>query len=349
MNATTETAPKPAGEVAELTRLQKLAGLLLMLNEENATQILKSLDEHELEAVSAEMARFTSVSQEMQAEILREFAPVAVEAATTIPAGVNRVEHLLSKSVGLFRTSEILGRVSPAPAPVAAMQQIVEMDARYLYNLLRNEQVQTVALVVSYLPQDKAAQLLGQFRPEQREHLVERLATLAPTSIEVVESVAEMLQNKFAGNRRRVVNQTGGVTAAAQLLNALPKNMSKSILTSLNERNAELAKAVGKKMFTFEELERLEPRTLQVILQAVDMHTLAVALKTAGEKLKGALLGCISKRAAQNVREEMDFMATVKRSEIEAAQSSIIDVVRQLESEGEIDLDDARQASQPRF
>jgi flagellar motor switch protein FliG len=254
---------------------------------------------------------------------------------------------LLGKSVGLFRASDILGRVAPAPAPVAGMQQIVEMDARHIYNLLRNEQLQTIALVLSYLPQEKAAQLLSFFRPEQREQAIERLATLGPTSIEVVENIAEELQHKFGGSRRRAVNQTGGVTAAAQLLNAMPKTVSKSILSSLHERNAELAKAVGKKMFTFEELEKLETRTLQVILQAVDMHTLGVALKPASEKLKAALLGSISKRAAQNVREEMDFMISLKNSEIEAAQSSIIEVVRQLESEGEIDLDNARQ-SQPR-
>ncbi|MDB6023706.1 MAG: fliG [Pedosphaera sp.] len=348
MNATKEAEPKTASEGAELTRIQKLAGLLLMINEENAAQIMKGLDEHELEAVSAEMAKFATISQEMQAEILRDFSPVAVEAVTAISGGVGRVERLLEKSVGLFRTTEILGRVSPQGAPVAAMQQIVEMEPRHIFNILRHEQIQTIALVASYLPQEKAAELLSLFRPEQREQIIERLATLAPTSIEVVESVAEELQRKFGGNRRRAVNQTGGVKVAAQLLNALPKSVSKSILSSLHERNADLAKNIGKKMFTFEELERLEPRTLQVILQAVDMHTLAVALKAASPAVKAALLGSISKRAAQNVREEIDFMGSLKPSEIDTAQSSIIDIVRQLEGEGEIDLENLRQP-QARF
>jgi flagellar motor switch protein FliG len=344
MNATTQAAPMGLKEAPELTRIQKLAGLLLMLHEENATQIMKGLDEPELDAVAAEMAKFAALTQEQQGEILREFSPVAVEAATAVSGGAGRVEKLLEKSVGSFRASDILGRVSSTRAPVAAMQQIVELDVRLIFNVLRNEQLQTMALVVSYLSQEKAAQLLALFRPEMREQIIERLAMLSATSIDVVESVAEELQRKMGGNQRRVVNQTGGVKAAAQVLNAMPKNVSKSILSSLHERNADLANAVGKKMFTFEELERLETRTLQVILQAVDMHTLAVALKTVGESLKTALLSSISKRAAQNVREEMDFMATLKRSEIEAAQSSIIDIVRQLESEGEIELDHGQQS-----
>lgn len=316
-----------------------------MLHDDTAAEILKGLDEQELEAVAAEMSKFATLTQAHQAEILREFSQVAVEAATAVSGGANRLEKLLEKSVGMIRASDILGRVSTVRAPVAAMQQIVELDARHLFNLLRNEQMQTVALVVSYLPQEKAAQLLSLFRSELREQIIERLATLAPTSIDVVASVAEELQRKSGSNQRRVVSQTGGVKAAAQVLNSLPKTVSKSILNSLQERNAELAKEVGKKMFSFEELERLETRTLQVILQSVDMHTLAVALKPVGESLRTALLSAISKRAAQNVREEMDFMSSIKRSEIEAAQSSIIDIVRQLEDDGEIELDHAQQQS----
>lgn len=344
MNATTEAEPQANSQGAELTRVQKLAGLLLMLNDESAAHILKSLDEQQLEAVTVEMTKLTSLTQDVQSEILREFSPVAVEAATAVTGGVNRVEHLLSKSVGTFRTSDIMSRVSPSHSKVPAMQQIVEMEAGQIFSIIRHEQLQTIALVVSYLSQEKAAALLSLFKPEQREQIVERLATLRPTSTEVVQSVAEELRRKLGAQTRRSINQTGGVAAAAQVLNALPKSVSKSILTSLHERNADLAKAVGKKMFTFEELEKLDTRTLQVILQAVDMNSLAIALKNASEKLKSTLLGSISKRAAQNVRDEMNFMTSLKPSEIETAQSAIIDVVRQLEEEGEIDLENAKQA-----
>lgn len=225
------------------------------------------------------------------------------------------------------------------------MEQIVEMDVRHIFNVLRHEQIQTVALVVSYLPPEKASQLLALVRPELREQVIERLATLAPTSIEVVESVAEEIHRKLSANRTRALNQTGGIKVAAQVLNALPKNVADSILLSLRERNADLGEAVLRKMFTFEELERLSPKTLQKILQEIDMRTLAVALKTASDNLKHALLSCISKRAAENVREEISLLGPLKLSQIDGAQMEIIETVRRLESEGSIDLDEIRQKS----
>jgi flagellar motor switch protein FliG len=343
MDSAHATASKTSPDVSTLSSVQKLAALLLMLSPDNAAVILKSLDERELDAVSSEMAKFTTISQELQHQILSEFSTVAVDAGTAISGGPERVQGLLEKSVGLVRASDIICRVSPSRPSVAGMQQIVEMDARHIFNLLRGEQLQTIALVVSYLTPEKASQLLSMLNPELHEQVIERLATLAPTSVEVVGHVAELLQNKCATARVRPLSQTGGVKAAAQVLNALPKNLSKSILLALKERNSELGEAVREKMFTFEELERLDPKSLQKLLQAIDMQTLTIALKTASEKLKNKLLSCISKRAAESVREEMQFMGPVKLREIDAAQLKIIEVVRQLESEGEIDLEELRQ------
>jgi len=346
MESTFTAKLEAAAEFAKLTKTQKLAGFLLMLSPENAAHLMKSLEEQELEDVSTEMFKMGTVSQEMQHEILREFSSVAVEAATSVNGGMDRVKELLEKSVGLFRASDIIGRVSPHREVVGAMQQIVEMETRHIFSLLQHEQLQTIVLVVSYLSQEKASQILGIFSQELREHIIERLATMAPISVQVVESVAQGLQSKFGSNNRtRAFNQTGGVRVAAQMLNHLPQNMSKSILTSLSERNAELGEAILKKMFTFEELDRLDTRTLQVILQDVDMRLLAVALKTASEKLKKALLSCISKRAAENILEEISFMGPLKLTEIDAAKSQILETVRRLEAEGEISLDELRQKS----
>jgi flagellar motor switch protein FliG len=330
-------------EFAKFTKLQKLAALLLMLSPENAAHIMKSLEEHDLEDVSSEMVKIGTVSQEMQEHILREFSGVAVEAATGIAGGVDRAKGLLEKSVGLFRASDIIGRVSPHRAPVEAMQQIVDLEARHIFSLLRHEQLQTIVLVTSYLSQEKASQLLALFSQEDREQIIERLATMMPTSVEVVENVAEALQSKFGNNRTRSLNQTGGVKVAAEVLNSLPQNVSKAILMSISERNAELGEAILKKMFTFEELERLDTRSLQIILQSVDTRLLAAALKTAPDKLRKALLSCISKRAAENLLEEISFMGPLRVSEIDAARAQILETVRRLEAEGEISLEELRQ------
>lgn len=329
-------------DFTQFSHAQKLAGLLLILDPENATQIMKQLDERDLETVSAEMTKFRTISRELQAFILSEFSGVAVEAVSAISVKSDSVQHLLEKSVGAFRASNIIGRVLPTRTPASAMQRMLEMDARHIFNQLRYERPQTIAMVASYLTPEKCSTLLSLMPPEQRDQVVERLASMSPTSIEVVENVVEVLHSKFAHNRVRAMNQTGGAKAAAQVLNAMPKPLSKSILDSLKERNPDLSQAVLQKMFTFDDLERLDSKILQRILQSVETRTLTVALKGAGEKVSQKLLSCLSKRAAESVREEISFLGAIKAREIEAAQMQIIASVRQLEAEGEIEIDETQ-------
>jgi flagellar motor switch protein FliG len=212
------------------------------------------------------------------------------------------------------------------------------MGARQIYNLIRHEQPQTIALVLSYSTADKAAEALSFFQPDQRDKILERVATLAPTPVEVVEKVVEILVAKRGVNRTRAMSQTGGVKNAADLLNAMDKTQSKGLLGAIEERNPELGAAIRQKMFTFEDLVGLEMSVLQRILREVDLRELALALKSSSEKLKTTLLGCITKRAAESVQEEMNFMGPVRLRDIEAAQLRVIDAVRRLEAEGAVDL-----------
>jgi len=328
-----------------MTKIQKLAALLVILGPEGAAQILRNLDEHELDAVSAEMTKLTLISHELQAAILREFSEVAVLASTAILGGVEYTQGVLEKSIGLFKTSEIIGRVSPLRTPVAAMQQIADMEPRHIFNLVKLEQPQTIALVCSYLSPEKCAQVLAMLREEQRDKVVERLATLAPTPIEVVEKLVAVLSQKSGTQQTRALNQTGGVKWAATVLNAMDKTSSKATLVALDEHNPELGQAIRQKMFTFEDLTQLDTSALQKIMREVDMRDLAVALKTASDKLKKVLLSSISRRAAETVNEEISFMGPLKLRDIEAAQGRIIEVVRRLETEGELDLTGAVHSS----
>ncbi len=325
-----------------MTKVQKLAALLIVIGPEAASQVMKNLDEHELDTVAGEMAKMPMIPQELQRDILKEFTGVAVEASTCILGGVGYTQNALEKSVGVFRATNIVGRVSPTRTPVAAMQQIIEMEPRQIHNLLKQEQPQTIALVMSYLGSAKSAQLLVLLRPETRESVVERLATLAATPIEVVEKLVEVLNHRVGTKPTRALNQTGGMKMTAELLNSLDKNISKTLLIALEERNADLGAGIRQKMFTFEDLSSLDLPSLQKVLREIDMRDLAVSLKSASEKLKSTLLACISKRAAETVNEEMSFMGPLKLKDIEGAQGRIIDVVRRLESEGEIELDSGK-------
>jgi flagellar motor switch protein FliG len=342
-----DTSKPPTTEPKSLTRVQKFAVLLLMLGTDSAAQILKNCEEKELEAVSAEMARFNIVSQEIQTEVLREFAQVAVDAGTAVSGGADVVRATLEKAVGQFRASTIVSRFASnglTSEVGAAPRPILDAEPRELFNLIRSEQSQTIALLASHLPTKQASEMLNLCPLELRDQVVERLATLSPTPIEVVETVFAVLSRKLAAKPTRALSRTGGLKSAAALLNALNRDMSKTVLTTIEERNPDLGKAIRQNMFTFEDVGRLEPAALQKILREVDTRDLAVSLQKGSESVKTALLSCISKRAAETVREEISFLGSVKLREIEAAQARIIETVRRLESEGEIELNAGEEA-----
>ena len=336
----------PVNDISKLTKVQKFAIFLIMLGPDSAAQILKNLDEHELEVITAEMARQSLVSQELQVAILREFSDVALHASTSVRGGTDFTHQTLEKAVGTFKATNVMSRLSPTRAPVGALEKLVDLDPRQIFNLLKQEQPQTVALIVSYLPTEKASELLAMMKEEQRDQVVERLATLSPTPVEVVEKMVEVLVSKLSAKPTRALNQTGGLKSAADVLNALDKNSSKSILNAIEERNPDLGASIRKKMFTFEDLSHIDLAGLQKIMREVDIRDLAVALKTASEQLKSILLGAISKRASETVQEEMSFLGAIKLKEIEAAQMRIIDVVRRLETEGEIELETGKENSE---
>jgi flagellar motor switch protein FliG len=322
----------------KMTKQQKLAALLVMMGSQGAGELLKVMEPAEVEAVSTEMTKLGLISHEVQQGILQEFSEVAVQASTALRGGMDYTRQTLEQSLGLYKASDIVGRVSPVRTPVAAMQQVIDMDPRNIVNLVKSEQPQTIALIISYLPPDKASQVLAVLRPEIRETVVERLASMAPIPVEVVEKVVEVLNLKLGGKQPRALNQTGGIKSAADVLNSLDKNLSKTMLIAIEERNPELGQAIRQKMFTFEDLAGLDSASLQKVLREVDMRDLAVSLKTASEKVKTALLSSISKRAAETVKEEIAFMGPLKLKDIEGAQQRIIEVVRRLEGEGEIEM-----------
>jgi flagellar motor switch protein FliG len=331
-----ETASAEGGA---LTKVQKLAMLLVLLGPESAATILKQFPPREIEAICREMARSTLISRKQQEEILTEFSEVALAASTSVSSGLDVTRITLEKALGSFKASDVMGRVAPARAAASTMQAIADMDPRHIFNLVRDESSQTVAFVISHLPSDKGAQVLGLLHAEQRDQVVERLATLVPTPVEVAERVLEVLNAKMGVKQTRAMNQTGGVTSAADILNAIDKTLSRSLLTTLEERNPELCQAIRKKMFTFEDMLLLEPATIQRIMRETDMRDLTLALKKCTEPLKKLLLSALSRRAGETVQEELAFLGHVKLREIEAAQFRIIDIVRKLEAEGEIEID----------
>lgn len=339
--AAAETENSAPSQPTELTRPQKLAVLLCMLGPDSAAQVLKHFEEREMEIIITEMGKLELISHELQNQVLREFASVAVQASTSVSGGTEIVRLTLEKAVGQTRAASIVGRAGnggPQPVSSELLRPIIEADSRELFNAVKTEHPQTIALLTSYLPPEQASAFLNQCPVELRDKIVERLALLQPTPIEVIEQIVTILSRKLGVKPTRAISETGGVKSAATLLNVLDRTMSKTVLTSIEERNPDLSKSIRAKMFTFEDMTRLDNAGLQKVMREVDTRDLAISLKKASYQVKAALLGAISKRAAETVKEEIGFLGNLKQKEIEAAQTRIVDIVRRLEGEGELDL-----------
>ena len=330
---------KGAPDPDALTATQKLAALLIVLGEDIAAMMLKEFDDNERELVCAEMANLPLLDQVQQGEVLQEFTQMAVAASSGLSGSVDYTRQVLEKSVGLFKAAEIIGRVGTARTSVSTMQQIIDLDSVAIVNLIKDEDSQAIALVVSYLSAQKGSEVLMQLPEATREMVVEKLATLASTPIEVVETLGDVLTRKIGERVSRALNQTGGEKSAAAVLNAMDKDERSKILNNLDERTPDLVRSIRMKMFTFDDLATLDVKTMQKIMREVDASKLAIALSAATEQLKESMLGALSKRAAENVVDEIDNLGRVSLREIEANQNAIIDIVRKLEAEGEISLE----------
>jgi flagellar motor switch protein FliG len=329
----------PSPRVAGMNKFQKLAALLVILGPDNAASILKGMDDATIESVVSEVSGMELLNASEQQEILNEFTDLINRANASLGGGFNVVEQALLKSLGGFKAANLLGKLSvSSPRKSEALDQLRGMDSVQLFNLLKNEQEQTIALILSHLPPDRAASVSTSFSEEKRVGVLERLATLSPTPSEIVDKVIAVVLGKAQRAVARPLTHPGGVRVAAAMLNAMNKEASKNILTTLEENNPDLGASIKQKMFTFEDLIHLDAQDVQKILRDVDMKDLAMAMKNVPETLINFILSCMSKRAGEGVLEEMEFLTNAKAKDIEAAQLSVVESVRRLEGNDEIYL-----------
>lgn len=322
-----------------LTKLQRLAIFLIVIGPETAAEILRQFEDPEIEAICREMTHFPVVEPEVQQEVIEEFSSLIMESFSSLAGGAAFARRTLELAKGDTKAASILERISPGGNSADCIKEIGEMEPQQIFNLIKTEQSQTIAFVLSYLEMDKAAAILPMLHPDIREDVVERLGTLEATSLELVNKVAKALTHNLDHNEKLTMHTSGGVRPAAELLNSLDREESKNILNRMEERNPELTNAIRKKMFGFAELVRLEQKDLQRIMREVDTSDLVLALKTATPMLNDAISGAISKRAAETLKEELEMLGSVRLKDVEAAQDRIIQIVRRLEEQEEISLE----------
>jgi flagellar motor switch protein FliG len=327
-------------DYTKLTKSQKIAAFLIVIGSEAAAEVMRHFDNAQLELICREMAELHVIESDVRDSVLEEFSGVVTMGMSSVLGGADFAQAALERAKGDYTASMILNRVAPTSRTVEGGEDIRQMDARQILNLVKSEQPQTIAFIMSYLDIAKAAEIILLLPQDMREEVMERLGGMEETSRDIVNKIAKSLSRHLDKKSiQQGLHRSGGVKSAADLLNYLDKDTRNTLLARIEERNAPLGAAIRKKVFSFEDLVRLAPVDLQRVLREVDMSDLARALKSAKANLVAAMMASVSKRAAESLKDDIEMLGPLKAKEVEAAQDKIIQVVRKLEEAEEITLD----------
>jgi flagellar motor switch protein FliG len=320
---------------AKLRGIQKAAVLLVAIGEERAGEIFRHLGDSEVEALSLEIAKAHKVPTDRCREVINEAVETVLAEEYIAEGGVDYARNVLQRSMGATRADEIIGRLA-ATIERRPFEFLRRTPAEQIHVFLRNESPQTIALVVANLHTTLAAQVLSLLDPEDQADVARRVALMAETRPDVVEHVETVMRQKLSNVVAQEYAAAGGVKSLADILNNADRTTERNVLDELAKSHSELAEEIRLLLFTFEDVVKLDDRSIQMILKEVDQKDLAIALRGVSEDVRDRIFSNMSERGAELLREEIDFQPPQRRRVIEEAQGRIVGIVRRLEEAGAI-------------
>lgn len=328
-----------------MDNLRKSAILLLSLDKPLAAEVLSQMPREMVEAVTLQIARLDDVTKEEQEAVLNEFFSMAGQRTHIERGGMDFANDLLAQSLGTEDAGKILENVrqSMNSVPFGFLQKV---GADNLLAFIVEEHPQTIALIMSHLPPSLAAEVLSGLPSNKQLEVIRRVANMEQTSPEVVRDVEASLESRMTSTINHQMEKAGGVPTVAQILNVTDRMTNKGILESLEQEDAELADEVRRLMFVFDDLLKLDDKAIQTLLKEVDNTQWATALKGSSEDIQQKIMGNLSQRATEMLKEEMEYLGPVRVSDVEAVQQTIVDIVRRLEDAGEIEVNAGNESEQ---
>ena len=323
---------KAAGKLAGTRRV---AVVLAGLPREVAAAVLARLDGAEAQAVSIEIARLGDLPEGATERALREFVTDMRSGEPVLMDGAHNARELLRSALPAEEAAGAVSKLEEALGRVP-FEFLAGVDAATLAAHLRDEQPQTVALVLAHVPPAKAARVIEGLSARAQGEVVRRIAHLRDASPEAIKRVEEELAGRIGDVKLAARAAAGGADLAADILRRAGRSVERSALDSLEYDEPQLADDLRKRLFAFEDLLRADDRGMRALLKEVTTQDLAVALKTASDDLGERVFVNLSARARDVLREEMEYMRPVRLSEVEAAQARVLDAARRLEDAGEL-------------
>ncbi|MBE7518561.1 MAG: flagellar motor switch protein FliG [Thermoflexaceae bacterium] len=321
----------------KLSGRRKAAALIITLGKERSAEVLRHLSDEDIERLTWEISAMGELKPEQRRDVVTEFQDAAVARNVISLGGLEYAEDLLRLALGEDKASELIDRLS-ATSPTVPFGFLRHLNVQQLVNFLSNEHPQTIALLLSFLQAEKAAQVLSSMDPETAADVAQRIALMDRAHPDIVNEVEAVLRRKLSAvlQPARETQHVGGIEVLVNLLKQSSRMIEKTIIEALEDNEPELADEIKKRMFVFENVASLDDRSVQRILREVEVRDLALALKATPENVKDIILRNMSSRASAMLKEDMEASGPVRLKQVEEAQSRIVSVIRRLDDAEEI-------------
>jgi flagellar motor switch protein FliG len=330
-------------QAQQLEQLQKMSGversaiLLLALGEADAAAILRHMGPKEVQELGMAMATLDNVTTTQMELVMTNFVS-SLETQTALGLDSDQyIRNVLTDALGADKASGVIDRILLGRNS-KGLEQLKWMDPRAIAELIRLEHPQIIAIVLSFLDPDQAAQVVSQFPERQRADILMRVATLDGVQPAALQELDEILERQLSGNTNVQSSNLGGLKTAANILNLVDGSVESGIMDQISESDADLAQEIQDNMFLFDNLIEVDDRGIQTLLREVASDQLLLALRGADEGLKEKVFRNMSKRAAEMLRDDLEAAAPARVSDVEAAQREILSAARRLADAGEISL-----------
>ena len=335
--ADAEAAEKLRVEMSNISGAQRAAVLMLLLGEQQASEIIKFLNPGEVQALGGAMVAVSDVSQEAVNEILDDFVSTIKKQSSLGLGTTDYVEKVFKRALGDDKAASVLGRILPGQS-TKGLEILQWMDARSIADMIKTEHPQVTAIILSVLDHQVAADVLNFLPDDTRPEIIQRVASLETVQPSAMQELESIMKLQFSTNTSSKSSSFGGIKAAAQIMNSTKTALEASIMKGLEEIDADLMMRIQDNMFTFENLSAVDNKGIQVLMRAVDNNQLMIAMKGASEEVKARFFDNMSERARGMFKDEMGAKGLMRLSDVEEAQKQIMRSARKLSDSGELVL-----------
>lgn len=319
----------------ELTGIQKAAILMIALGSERSAEVVKHLGDAEIEQLTLEMANVRKVSPDQRDYVVEEFHQMCIASDYIAQGGIEYAREVLERALGESKAFEIISRLSTS-LKMRPFDLVRRTDPKQLFSFIQGEHPQTIALIMTHLPVEKAATLLSSLSPDRQADVAKRVATMGRTSPEVLKEIEKVLERKISSLAPTDYSTTGGIQSIVDVLNRTDPGTVKVVMDALEMEDPDLAEQIKRQMFVFEDIVIVDDRGIQLVLREVETKDLGLALKGSNPEVAQKIQSNMSSRAAQMLKDDMEFMGPVRLRDVEEAQQRIVKVIRKLEESGAI-------------